>query len=126
MNPDAKEKTGMNPDSPCAPGVVVSERVVIMEQELRHVAEGMHRLERSMHGRLDSLNNDVHVTLDEMKSNLTRLDIIVRGERGDNGLTSLVSDLIRREQGRKRRDAIFVGALVSAVTVQIVTTLWPS
>lgn len=76
----------------------------IAKLEIR-VTELEPRLKGFMNGKVDNMNRDfdyVMNTLEELKTDIKKLDTITRGDRGDNGLVSMVNTLIRTERSRNR------------------------
>lgn len=99
-----------NPPPICGPHRVrerrrnTEERLTLIERELDELREAIQRIERHLKGAIDSFNHDINVSLDRMMAEQKRVERIVVGERGDNGLTAAVASLSR--DLRKLREAV--------------------
>lgn len=71
--------------------------------------------ESHVKGALSSFNSDMKTTHEHLVAEIERLDTLVRGENGDNGLTSRVRRVTEALENSKRRAAVFEGAFITSV-----------
>jgi len=93
---------------PCAPAaqkaptpdLTTNERLFRVEYEIDHMwkrvdylGEQIAAMNQTMKGTFSSWSHDIQVTLSELKAIQTRQDVLLRGERGDDGIMAIVSQI---------------------------------
>jgi len=88
-----------------------------LEDQMLGVHQEMHSFVK---GALSSFNNDLKQNSEHFLAEIERLDNLVRGPRGDNGLTSEVRKLTDAFEVSRRRQAVFEGAFIATIVGAVV------
>jgi len=98
---------------PCAPAaqrsvpsaLTTNERLFKVEYEIDHMwrridhlGEQIAEMNQTMKGTFSSWSHDIQMTLSELKAIQTRQDVLLRGERGDDGVLAVVSEIHKTQQ----------------------------
>lgn len=107
----------------------------VPEQEVELLRMKIHEsirawVEAHVKGALDSFNNDVvanseHLekSLGQMESKLRQIDVILRGEKGDNGFASELRILREAEKRRAWRERTVIALLIAVLVKEFAAIL---